>query len=586
MDSNKDLGSKEKITTDRPLKYFHRILSEKVLGQPSRYETIGHEELPLELEGFPGIKPEDNPCDPKKWFLTEAELYQRNWKLFNCNHAYTSLNLVTPLIDGESYMIALHNCLNEMRKQDYINIVGWNIAKGTQLLGRRTETKFVDLLALCGMRGITIRVLVNDFYHLLKALKSLAPFYQNEEFIKSLLEMTEGYDTVEAFVDNRYILPQEGVFPIGSHHQKAVILTAKNKCVAFVGGIDIGDDRFDSPEHLSPKQNPQREKVYMAGWHDIQLKVQGSATQQIWANFVERWNDSTAPNSNKPSMHPKPIALEEMPPVKDCGSHHVQVLRTFACPRNSSYPSFPFLQGGEQTVRAGLIKAIRRAQCYIYIEDQYFWASELLDEIAKTNPRVKIILVLSRDMDVPGYGKWQSEVRADAFAKINSNGHGVNRVFAYHLQHVDKKSVIYVHSKLMIIDDRYVSVGSANIAYRSTTTDTELTLAVVDAQTTANGKMDYAQQERCVFARDLRMTLWAEHLNVRKELLDDPIDALSNHWPKYEPSPKKPARKHHVVCHYPGVDASKRYKNLKPNSILNPELPSYYCPPSDVPLDE
>ena len=585
MDANKDLSSKGKITTDKPLKRATKILSKTVLRKRrSSYEVIEGGELPVKLNRSPGIKPEDNPCDPKKWFLTKAELYQRDWQPFNCNHAYTSLNLVTPLIDGESYMNALHDCLNKMQAEDYINIVGWNIAKNAKLRGRGTATKFGDLLAGCGVKGITVRVLVNDFIPLLKALGQLAPFSQNEEFIKSLLKMTEGFDKVEAFVDNRYILPEKGYLPVGSHHQKAVILTAKKECVAFVGGIDIGDDRFDSPKHFRPTQNPQRKKVYMDGWHDIQLKVQGSATQQIWVNFVERWNDPTAPNSNESSMHPKPINLKEMPSVKKCGRHHVQVLRTFACPRNFGYPSFPFLNEGEQTVRAGLIKAIRRAQCYIYIEDQYFWASELLDEIANTNLQVKIILVLSRDMDVPGYDGWQKQVRADAFDKINRNGS--NRVFAYHLQHAGAESVIYVHSKLMIIDDRYVSVGSANIAYRSTTTDTELTLAVVDAQTTSEGKMGGAQQERCVFARDLRMKLWAEHLALPEEYFDDPIDALFKYWPKYEPS-QKAARRHHVVCHYPGVRPSTGYENLKPDSLLNPEIPSYYRLPSEVvTLDE
>ena len=64
---------------------------------------------------------------------------------------------------------------------------------------------------------------------------------------------------------------------------------------------------------------------------------------------------------------------------------------------------------------------------------------------------------------------------------------------------------IYVHAKVCVVDDHWMTIGSDNLNLRSWTHDSELTCAVVDPD-----------EE---LARSLRTSLWAEHLGLPQ---DDP----------------------------------------------------------------
>jgi phosphatidylserine/phosphatidylglycerophosphate/cardiolipin synthase-like enzyme len=78
---------------------------------------------------------------------------------------------------------------------------------------------------------------------------------------------------------------------IVSHHQKLVFIGNKQvqaRSIAYVGGMDLAADRRDTIEHK--KKLDEKEDQFFA-WHDIQLKVKGDATTQIWASFAERWDN-------------------------------------------------------------------------------------------------------------------------------------------------------------------------------------------------------------------------------------------------------------------------------------------------------
>jgi phosphatidylserine/phosphatidylglycerophosphate/cardiolipin synthase-like enzyme len=64
---------------------------------------------------------------------------------------------------------------------------------------------------------------------------------------------------------------------------------------------------------------------------------------------------------------------------------------------------------------------------------------------------------------------------------------------------------IFVHSKVMIVDDEFTLIGSANLNQRSMTHDSEVAVGILDAGNN--------------FAKELRMRLWSEHLEVAA---DDP----------------------------------------------------------------
>ena len=74
---------------------------------------------------------------------------------------------------------------------------------------------------------------------------------------------------------------------------------------------------------------------------------------------------------------------------------------------------------------------------------------------------------------------------------------------------------VYVHAKVCVIDDVWASVGSDNFNRRSWTHDSELSCAVLDDTPDEREPRDPAGQGdgARVFARDLRLRLWREHLD-------------------------------------------------------------------------
>jgi phosphatidylserine/phosphatidylglycerophosphate/cardiolipin synthase-like enzyme len=230
---------------------------------------------------------------------------------------------------------------------------------------------------------------------------------------------------------------------------------------------------------------------------------------------------------------------------------------------------------GERTILGALTKAIGKAECYIYIEEQYLWDGELADAIGQAmvrEPRLRLIVVLAATTQFlpPTWEESQYHARSlffktvmDVSAKKDIAFGPKTRVYPYGLYQTpnDGGHPIYVHSKLVIIDDRYVAVGSANVNGRSMHIDTELALGIVDRTTELN-KLDGLDARVCVFARNLRETLWKEHLGLTS-LPADPIRALGEFpqgfvtpwsprsvytWPTNEAEAKIWTR-HHARCY-------------------------------------
>ncbi|GAA4156569.1 hypothetical protein GCM10023068_41000 [Leifsonia shinshuensis] len=117
------------------------------------------------------------------------------------------------------------------------------------------------------------------------------------------------------------------------------------------------------------------------------------------------------------------------------------------------------------------------------------------------------------------------------------------RVGVFDLEN-DAGTPIYVHAKICIIDDAWMTCGSDNFNLRSWTTDSELTCAVVGADV----------------ARDLRTQLWAEHLGLGPDdprlgdggdglaLWTESSDALDawHRSGRRSPRPRGQARRHRI----------------------------------------
>ncbi|MCC6629293.1 MAG: hypothetical protein IT340_18045 [Chloroflexi bacterium] len=486
--------------------------------------------------------------DPNHWFLPAASIPRAP--------AFTSGNRVSALIDGEAYYSHLSTRITGMVAGDFFHISGWRVTPTQSLrptvAGSPTFLKDVqDMLA----SGVTVRAMI---WYFPGSILGIAPNHpgENIDFVREVINAGG-----EAILDERF---PRGVF--ASHHQKTIVLQSGGDHWGYVGGLDICVDRWDTPQHNNA--SPPRTREFFDAWHDVHTVTQGPAVAQLWDNFTDRWNDRTPPHTGSFAPGGTPPALIPTPgpapgPVGG-GTHHVQVLRTLAC------GIYPFATAGEQTVRSAYEHAIDRAEHYIYIEDQYFWPSTTVTRLVAAAGRgVKIILVMSHNYDAPGLIYYHNQMRFDAIESIRAANPA--SLFTYHLQRPANGADIYCHSKLMIIDDCYAVVGTANVGRRSYTTDSELDVAVVDSDTIPS-TMDGVPATVCRYAAELRINLWAEHLGLAgTAAIVDPIAGLAA-WPvcpaAAPAAPALPSQTHHAVCHYVPTPRF-RFPAFIPNGYMN-----------------
>lgn len=465
---------------------------------------------------------------PEDWFLDAGQMSPFR------SPAFTATNKVEFLVDGESYMESLAARFDGLTAGDRVLFSGWRFSPEQRLRPAVAGSPGIQDLAIAlHGRSVNFRALIYGSVVSTSPFRRAIPAFpskDNFDFRTGLANAGAG-----AVLDARVPL-------FGSHHQKAVVVqSAAEGSWAFAGGIDICLDRWDNAAHadLAVRQREpdfRGRKISQPGWHDVQCGVRGPAVTHVWDALAQRWNDPTQPSAIEPV--PVPIDPSEAPaPPTVAGTHAVQVLRTLACKG-----IYSFLPGGEHTVLAAYKKAIRKARHYIYVEDQYLWPSAVVDDLRDAAARgVQVLLVTSRDFDLPeitGLPAAHRALREEALTRIASVAPGNVRFF--HLERAGTTLQIYVHAKLMIIDDLYASAGSANLNFRSQTTDSELQLAVFDTDivTGAIGGTD-APVGRLI--RDLRTQLWSEHINVDPGVVEDPLAALDE-------LPAPGARRGHLVA--------------------------------------
>ena len=312
----------------------------------------------------------------------------------------------------------------------------------------------------------------------------------------------------------------------GSHHQKLVVVRGSDPAadVAFVGGIDLCHGRRDDARHLGDPQAVELDDEHYGArppWHDLQLELHGPAVDDVAYSFAERWTDPTPLDSRNPvraalhrfARHPdEPGPLAPNGPAPGDGPLAVQVLRTYPARRQP----YPFAPQGERSIARAYLKAFRRARRLIYVEDQYLWsidATRVLRESLAAHPDLQIVAVIPRYPDPDGSvaGEASRIGRERVLDALHDVGH--ERVAVYDLEN-DAGTPIYVHSKVCIVDDLWMAIGSDNLNRRSWTHDSELSCAVIDTRLDDREPADpggLGDRAR-VLARDTRIRLAAEHL--------------------------------------------------------------------------
>lgn len=455
-----------------------------------------------------GESPDRSGQDPAlaAWFLTSDE--RRN--AATAIRPYTTGNLVVALVHGRAYFHRLFAVLSGLQVGDELAIAAFRVDGDELLAGPGSSV--AEVFAAAAGRGVGVRGLV--WRSQPRIAEQSEP--ENADFTRSV--QAAGGDIL---LDAR---TRRG----GSHHQKLLILRHAGDAstdVAFLGGIDLARGRGDDERHQGDEQAMAFPEVFGSTppWHDVQVEISGPAVTDVALTFRERWEGSTALDLPSPfrmlwdrayhagamTGRPLPPALPDPP---EAGPHAVQVLRTYP----ARWRRYPFAPLGERSIAAAYRKVLCRARRLIYIEDQYLWApgiAALLARALAADPGLHLVAVVPRWPDKQGRAAIPSLLGRERAIDICRRA-GQERFAVYDVENHDGVAV-YVHSKVVIVDDVWAMVGSDNMNRRSWTHDSELACAVLDATpdrrepTDPGGLGDNARE----FARSLRLDLWREHLD-------------------------------------------------------------------------
>lgn len=403
------------------------------------------------------------------------------------------------LVDGEAYFQAFREAA--LRAKHSIMIVGWDIDTQVELVRETSATsemptKLGEFLVALLRRRRRLRVSVLNWdYAVIYALE--------RQWMPTAEPGWRRHRRLWYQVDDHH--------PVGaSHHQKLVVI---DDAVAFVGGLDLSKSRWDTREHLS--QNPRRvdaDGVVYAPFHDVQMMVSGDAASALGDLARNRWFNATGRRLSAPP----PRSVEEVWPPRvnpDLTECPVAIMRT--------QPRYEELEE-QREIEQAYLSAIKRARRSIYIESQYFTAqviSRALAQRLSEHDGPDVVLVLRQHCDGWLERRTMDSLRAQLLHEVELADHyGRLRVYAPVVPGEAGAEPVAVHSKLLIVDDEFVCIGSANVSNRSMGFDTECNLAVE-----AGGQ---ARVQSAVAA--FRNGLLAEHLGVDPEVVANQIQTCGS----------------------------------------------------------
>lgn len=284
-----------------------------------------------------------------------------------------------------------------------------------------------------------------------------------------------------------------------AHHQKIVVIDDR---VAFCGGIDMTVDRWDTPAHRDDEPHRTEPGGTPCGpWHDATTAVDGDAARLVGEVARARWRSATG---------------EDLPPVPDdeYDPWPAQLSPTLRDVDVAVARTLPELgdQSEVREIEQLYLDVIRRARRRLYVESQYLAARSLAEAIAerlREPDGPEVVVVLPRHAD-----GWLERKAMDGARKRllrmlwEADQH--NRFRAYYPV-TSAGETIYVHAKVLVMDDVLLRVGSSNLNNRSLGLDSECDLAI--EVTDADPRAD----EHRAGVLDVRDTLIAEHLDVTDE---------------------------------------------------------------------
>jgi len=393
------------------------------------------------------------------------------------------------LIDGAAYFGALADIIEQAH--DSICVAAWDIDSRMKLVpGNSSDGHTEKLGRLLNDKakrtpGLRIYILNWDFPML---------YLREREWLPIFNLGWKTHRRISYHLDDEH--------PIGgSQHQKFVVVDNQ---VAFCGGLDLTNSRWDTPQHRlyePQRRNPDGESY--KPFHDVQMIVNGEAAESLAEVFMDRWEWATGDSIDLTRRGSHDLWPKKF--VPDLEDVLVSISRTFPAYKDRKEV---------REVEGLYTAAIAAARESIYIESQYLTSVKIADALKKSLSQERgpeVVIVLPKKSS-----GWLEQSTMDALrSRIlksleETDRHQRFRVFYPCLD--DGKTPLYVHSKLMTVDDQFLTIGSANLSNRSLGLDSECNLAI---------EANHRRVRAAILS--LRNRLLAEHLGssvdrVSKEL--------------------------------------------------------------------
>lgn len=438
------------------------------------------------------------------------------------------------LVDGDDYYRAFYAAAQHAKS--HILLAGWQfdtdacLLRGAEVDGAPlpvTLLKFLD--ALCE-RTPTLRIylLAWDFH---------VVFSLEREWMQDLRFKWMTGDRLQFLFDSHHV---DG----GSHHQKFVVLDGQ---LSFLGGLDLCDHRWDDRKHKDPNPLRVSRGEPHQPFHDVQAYLVGAEVgQQLTTLFEQRWQAAGGAPLELPAPDAASSAL-----LAGFAPHGAVPLaaRQLALSRTDPFGSPDGAEGCREI--ADLYRsAIGAAERLIYIETQYFSSQEMGDELAKRlrslQGALEVVLVLNIRGETMKEQVAVGLAQAKVIGELRKATAGTrNKLGVYYTVpdtdgQGEPERGTYIHSKLLIVDDRFLTVGSANLTNRSVGVDTELNASVETLEATDALGQSIASVRRSLLGEHLGVPELDEGASIVEQL--DALARLRQSRLRLHPSPTEGER--------------------------------------------
>jgi phosphatidylserine/phosphatidylglycerophosphate/cardiolipin synthase-like enzyme len=386
------------------------------------------------------------------------------------------------MVDGAAYFTALDEAFRMARRT--IWIVGWDFNPDIYLRPDRPSETLGEFLRA--------RVEANEALEVRILVWAMGPIYSGKSLSLFSENSWSAHPRIHLRFDRRHAIR-------GSHHQKFVVIDEQ---LAFIGGIDLTHKRWDDPRH--DPDNPLR--VTPSGEtyepvHDLQAALSGSAAAMIGDLARRRWRHAMGEE-----VYPAAIeADEEIWPASvsdDFGGCEIALART--------EPGIRGRKSRREAIRLTM-DAIAAARDSIYIETQYLASFEVGRLLAKrlSEPDGPEVVVIVTRLSHGFLEKIMMGANRDRLIRRLKRADRYGRFRALYPVVPDRQGGecdILVHAKLVVVDDRFIRLGSSNLNNRSEGLDTESDIAIEADSGACKGAI-----------LSLRDRLMAEHLDCTEQ---------------------------------------------------------------------